>query len=111
MEQKKAKLLRIFINETDQHDGEALYKWITRKARETGMRGATVLRGMEGFGAHSRMHTSNILRLSQDLPIIIEIIDLDDKVDAFLNVLDPTIKEGLITIENIFVHFYRSDRC
>ena len=101
-------LLRIFIGESDRHDGLPLYEWIVREAREAGMAGATVLRGMEGFGAHSRMHTAKILRLSQDLPIIIEIVDTPEKVESFLPSLDPVIQEGLVTTEGVHVRFYRS---
>ena len=101
-------LLRIFIGESDKHQSLPLYEWIVREAREAGMAGATVLRGMEGFGAHSRMHTAKILRLSQDLPIIIEIVDTPEKVESFLPSLDPVIQEGLVATERVHVRFYRS---
>lgn len=105
---REGHLLRIFIGESDKHDGLPLFEWIVRKAREHGLAGATVLRGHEGFGAHSRLHTAKILRLSSDLPIIIEIVDTIDKIEAFLPVVDGAIHEGLATIEKVDVRFYRS---
>lgn len=103
-------LLRIFIGEADRRDGMPLYEWIVRQARERGLAGATVLRGLEGFGAHSRIHTAKILRLSTDLPIVIEIVDTREKIDAFLPVVDEAIAEGLATVEKVEVRFYRSGR-
>jgi len=101
-------LLRIFIGESDKHDGAPLYEWIVRRAREQGLAGATVLRGVEGYGAHSRLHTAKILRLSEDLPIVIELIDTRDKIEAFLPIIDAAIPEGLATIERVEIRFYRS---
>ncbi|MBI5090970.1 MAG: DUF190 domain-containing protein [Candidatus Hydrogenedentes bacterium] len=101
-------LLRIFIGESDKHDGIPLYEWIVRQARERGLAGTTVLRGIEGFGAHSRVHTAKILRLSLDLPIIIEIVDTKAKIEAFLPVIDGVIDEGLATLEKVEIRFYRS---
>ena len=101
-------LLRIFVGESDKHDGAPLYEWIVRKAREHGLAGATVLRGIEGFGAHSRLHTAKILRLSQDLPIVIEIVDTHEKIERFLPVIDAAIPEGLATLERVQIRFYRS---
>lgn len=103
-------LLRIFIGESDKHDGMPLYEWIVRTARENGIAGATVLRGLEGFGAHSRIHTSKILRLSEDLPIVIEIVDTLDKIEKFMPVIDENIEEGLATIEKVQIRFYRSGK-
>jgi len=105
---KHGKLLRIFIGESDKHQGVPLYEWIVRRAREEGLAGATVLRGLEGFGAHSRLHTARILRLSTDLPIVIEIVDTEEKIEAFLPAIDAAIGEGLVTIEKVEVRFYRS---
>ncbi len=105
---KDGKLLRIFVGESNKHEGLRLYEWIVRKAREQGLAGATVLRGMEGFGAHSRLHTAKILRLSTDLPIVIEIVDTDEKIQAFLPLIDDAIGEGLATLEKVEVRFYRS---
>lgn len=102
------KLLRIFIGESDRHEGMPLFEWIVRRAREEGLAGATVLRGLEGFGAHSRLHTAKILRLSSDLPIVIEIVDAEEKIEAFLPKIDDAIQEGLATIEKVEVRFYRS---
>ena len=100
-------LLRIFIGESDRHDGKLLYEWIVLKAREVGLAGATVMRGMMGFGAHSRLHTFKIERLSQDLPIIVEIVDTRDKLESFLALIDKEIEEGMATLEEIKIHFYR----
>ena len=104
---KDGKLLRIFVGEDDKHQGVALYEWIVRRAREQGLAGATVLRGLEGFGAHSRLHTAKILRLSTDLPIVIEIVDTEAKIEAFLPTIDDAIGEGLATLEKVEVRFYR----
>jgi len=101
-------LLRIFVGESDKHEGKPLYEWLVLKAREAGLAGATVLRGIEGFGAHSRLHTAKILRLSEDLLFIVEIVDTPEKIDAFLTVIDGAIDEGLATLERVDVRFYRS---
>lgn len=104
---EEGSLLRIFIGESDKHAGKPLYEWIVQQAREQGLAGATVMRGLMGFGAHSRIHTFKIERLSEDLPIIIEIVDTREKLENFLNAIDNTIDEGLATIEKAYVHFYR----
>jgi PII-like signaling protein len=101
-------LLRIFVGESDKRDGKLLYEWLVLKAREQGLAGATVLRGMMGFGAHSRLHTFKIERLSEDLPIIIEIVDTREKLKGFLDFIDEAIPEGLATLERAEIHFYRS---
>jgi hypothetical protein len=105
---KNGKLLRIFIGESDKRDGVPLYEWIVRRARELGLAGATVLRGLEGFGAQSRLHTAKILRLSSDLPIVVEIVDTDEKIEAFLPEVDEAIAEGLATVERVEIRLYRS---
>ena len=105
---KEGQLLRIFIGESDRHEGQPLYEWIVRRAREQGLAGATVLRGIEGFGAHSRLHTAKILRLSEDLPLVVEIVDTPEKIEAFLSVVDGAIEEGLATVERVQVRFYRA---
>lgn len=105
---REGHLLRIFIGESDKHEGLPLFEWIVRKAREQGLAGATVLRGLEGFGAHSRLHTAKILRLSTDLPIVVEIVDTIDKIESFLPVIDGAIHEGLATVEKVDIRFYRS---
>lgn len=105
---RDGKLLRIFIGESDKYDNQPLYEWIVRQARERGLAGATVLRGLEGFGAHSRLHTAKILRLSSDLPIVVEIVDTDEKIELFLPLIDDAVDEGLATVENVEVRFYRS---
>jgi uncharacterized protein len=103
-------LLRIFIGESDRHAGHPLYEWIVQQAREAHLAGATVLRGMMGYGAHSRMHSFKIERLSEDLPVIVEIVDVRDKLETFLAAIDPVIHEGLATLEKAHVHFYRPGR-
>ncbi len=101
-------LLRIFIGESDRHSGHPLYEWIVLKAREQGLAGATVLRGMMGYGAHSRLHTFKVERLSLDLPIVVEIVDTREKLEAFLALIDDNITEGLATLEKAEVRLYRS---
>ena len=101
-----AVLLRIFLGEDDRHEGSPLHQAIVFKAREMHLAGATVLRGAVGYGRSSRLHTAKILRLSEDLPVIIEIADTKQKIDAFLPVLDAMMAGGLITIENIKVLRY-----
>lgn len=103
----EAELLRIFIGESDKHGGRPLYEVIVKSARERGMAGATVLRGALGFGAHSRIHTAKILRLSEDLPIVVEIVDKPERIADFLPELDGMIDEGLITLEKVRVIAYR----
>lgn len=105
---REGHLLRIYLGESDRHEGMALYEWLVRKAREHGLAGATVLRGLEGFGAHSRLHTARILRLSADLPIVVEIVDTIERIENFLPVVDGAVKEGLATLERVDVRFYRS---
>ena len=101
-----AKLLSIFFGEADRFDGKPLYEAIVLKAREMGLAGATVLRGPMGFGKSSRLHTAKILRLSEDLPLVIEIVDAEEKIDAFLPVLDSMMGSGLVTIEKVTVLRY-----
>jgi len=107
---REGHLLRIFVGESDQHEGMPLHRWLVREARRHGLAGATVLRGMAGFGAHSRVHTSSILRLSDDLPIVIEIVDTQDKIEAFLPLVDGAIREGLATLEKVDIRLYRSGK-
>ncbi len=104
---EEAELLRIFIGESDHYQGRPLYEAIVLAARKRGMAGATVLRGVMGFGADSRMHTAKILRLSEDLPIIVEIVDKPERIADFLPELDTMIEEGLITLEKARVIAYR----
>lgn len=103
----KGKLLRIFIGESDQHEGRPLHEAIVHRARKDGLAGCTVLRGISGFGASSRIHTAKILRLSEDLPIVIEIVDSEDKIAQFSAVIDNMIQEGLVTVEPVTVFLYR----
>jgi PII-like signaling protein len=103
----EAELLRIFIGESDKHQGRPLYEVIVEEARRRGLAGATVLRGTLGFGAHSRIHTAKILRLSEDLPMVIEIVDKPERIAELLPDLDNMISEGLITLEKVRVIVYR----
>jgi uncharacterized protein len=103
---KQALLLRIFIGEDDKLAGSPLYEAIVLKAREMHLAGATVLRGPMGFGASSRLHTTKILRLSEDLPLVIEIVDSEEKINAFLPFLDGIMPSGLITLEKVQVLQY-----
>lgn len=103
----EGRLLRIFVGESDRWDGRPLYEAIVRKAREHGLAGATVLRGLEGFGANSRIHRTNILRLSEDLPVVVEIVDQEDRISSFLPLLDEMVAEGMMTIETVHVIAYR----
>lgn len=103
---REAVLLRIFIGEDDRIKGRPLYEAIVLKAREAGLAGATVLRGPMSFGKSSTLHTAKVLRLSEDLPIVIEIVDTQEKIDAFLPVLDPMMGSGLVTLERVQVLQY-----
>jgi PII-like signaling protein len=105
---KNAILLRIFIGENDKHERQPLYEAIVLKAREMHLGGATVVRGPMGFGHSSHLHTAKILRLSEDLPVIVEIVDSDEKINAFLPVLDKMMTSGLVTIEKVQVLQYGS---
>ena len=105
---KQGHLLRIFVGEADRHEGVPLYEWLVRQARGEGLAGATVLRGLEGFGAHSVVHRARVLALSPDLPIVVEIVDTLDKIEAFLPIVDAAVAEGLATLEKVEIRLYRS---
>jgi len=105
----EGQLLRIFVGENDRWEGLPLYEAIIKKAREAGLAGATAIRGNLGFGANSRIHTTKILRLSDDLPIIIEIVDKPNKIQEILPELDRMISEGMITLEKVNIVAYRSN--
>lgn len=107
---RESMLLRIFVGESDRSDGKPLYEAIVLKAREAGLAGATVLRSPLGYGAASRIHSAKILRLSDDLPMVIEIVDEESKIGAFLPVLDAMMGGGLVTLEKVQVIHYRHDR-
>ncbi len=102
----EGKLLRIFVGESDRHEGKPLYEWLVLEAKAQGLAGATVLRGLMGFGANSRIHTSKILRLSHDLPIIIEIVDTNEKIQGFLSRIENALQGGLVTLEKAEVQIY-----
>ena len=105
----EAMLLRIFIGESDRWHHQPLYEAIVLKARELHLAGATVLRGPMGYGKSSRLHTAKILRLSMDLPLVIEIVDTEEKIQGFLPVLDGMMKGGLVTLEKVRVIDYRAE--
>jgi PII-like signaling protein len=100
-------LLRIFVGESDRHGRRPLYEEIVLKAREAGLAGATVLRGVMGFGRHSLIHTTKILRLSEDLPMVVEVVDSRENIEKFLPMLDELITDGLVTLERVNVIHYR----
>ena len=104
---EEAELLRIFVGEGDTHRGRPLYEAIVEAARSHGIAGATVLRGTLSFGAHSRIHSAKVLRLSEDLPMVIEIVDRPDRIMEFLPQLDQMMDEGLVTLEKVRVIVYR----
>ena len=106
----EGKLLRIFIGEADRWEGRPLYEAVVLEARKRGLAGATVVKGFMGFGAHSRIHTAKLLELSQDLPIIIEIVDASEKIEAFMPDLEAMVGDGLITLERAEVLLYRPGR-
>jgi PII-like signaling protein len=106
----EAQLLRIFIGESDKWHGKPVYEAIVLKARELHMAGATVIRGPMGFGAHSRLHTVKILRLSEDLPVIIEIVDSEEQIAALLPHIDEMVAEGLVTLEKVHVIKYTANK-
>ena len=105
----EGKLLRIFVGEADRWEGRPLYEAVVLEAKKQGMAGATALKGFLGFGCKSRLHTAKLLRLSEDLPIIIEIVDSEEKIAAFLPKLDKMVQEGLITLEKAHVVMYRAN--
>jgi PII-like signaling protein len=104
----EGKLLRIFIGESDKHGRKPLYQAIVEMLREEGMAGATVLRGIEGFGANSHLHTARILRLSEDLPIVIEVADTPERIEAIMPKLDEMVSDGMVTLERVEVVAYRA---
>jgi PII-like signaling protein len=102
------KLLRIFIGESDRHGNQPLFTAIVERARKMGLSGATVFKGVEGFGGHSVVHAARIIDLSADLPVLIEIVDSEEKIRAFLPELDAMVREGLVTLETVEVIHYKS---
>ena len=107
---KDAVLLRIFVGEDDKADGQPLYEALVLKAREMHLAGATVLRGPMGYGRSSHLHTTKILRLSQDLPVVVEIVDQESKLRSFLEAVEPMMGSSLVTLEKVQVLRYGSDR-
>lgn len=107
--QGEGKLLRIFIGESDKWNHKPLYEELVQVARRRHMAGATVLRGIEGFGAHSHLHTARILRLSEDLPLVIELVDTAENIDAFLEEIDHMIEEGMVTMERVEIRKYQAN--
>jgi len=109
-DQTDNRLLRIFIGESDRYEGRPLYQAIVEALRKAGLAGATVLRGIEGFGKSSHLHTAHILRLSEDLPIVIECVDTYDRIESIFPTLDAMIGDGLVTMERVEVRVYRANR-
>jgi len=105
----EGQLLRIFIGESDHHEGKPLYEALVLAAREHGIAGATMLRGLMGYGATSRIHTAKILRLSEDLPVVVEIVDSPEKIAAFLPIVESMVRGGLVTLERVQVLRYAHD--
>ncbi|MBX9951579.1 MAG: DUF190 domain-containing protein [Candidatus Obscuribacterales bacterium] len=103
-------ILRIYVGETDKHDGVPLSEWILKKAKEHGLAGGTAFRGIAGFGAHNQIHSSKILDISSNLPIIVEIVDSKDKIDNFLPVVEIAIKEGLATVQPAQISVLRTKK-
>ena len=103
----RGRLLRIFVGESDRHEGEPLYQWLVARARESGLAGATVLRGLEGYGAHSQVHTTRFLRLAAELPIVVEIVDTPERIAAFLPRVEEAVSEGLATLEDVDLRLFR----
>jgi PII-like signaling protein len=103
-----AMLLRVFIGENDKYQGRPLYEQIVLKARELNLAGATVLRGILGFGAHSRLHSAKLLDLSEDLPVVVEIVDVEENINKLLPFIDQAVTEGLVTLEKARVIKYRA---
>lgn len=106
----EAECLRIYSGELDKHGSRPLYEVLVEKAREMGLAGATVIRGISGYGANSRVHTAKILRLSEDLPLVVEIIDTTEKIQSFLPFVNEVVKEGLVTLERVRIFFYRHNQ-
>jgi PII-like signaling protein len=104
----EAKLLRVFVGESDKWQGRPLFEAIVMEAKKADLAGATVFKGFMGFGGHSRIHSAKILQLSEDLPILIEIVDSEEKIRGFLPTLDAMIGEGLVTMEKVEVIRYRT---
>ena len=105
---REGKLLRIFLGESDRHGHRPAWQAIVELARHDGLAGATVLRGVAGFGRSSRIHTASVLRMSEDLPIVVEIVDTNERIDAFLPKLEPLLGGCLVTLERAEVLVYRS---
>lgn len=104
----EGQLVRIFIGDSDQWHGRPLYEEIVKRMREEGIAGATVIRAIEGFGASSHLHTARILRLSEDLPLVIEIVDTEEHISRVLPILDEMVGDGLVTVERVRVITYRA---
>ena len=103
----EGQLVRVYVGESDRWEGRPLYEAIVNKVRDQGLAGATVLRGIEGFGAHSRIHATKVLRLADDLPVVVEIVDKAERIESILPALDEMVGEGLVTLENVHIIAYR----
>jgi len=104
----EGQLVRVFIGDADTWQGKPLYEAIVRRVRDEGLAGATVIRGIEGFGASSHLHSARILRLSEDLPLVVEIVDTEEHIQRILPILDEMIGDGMVTVEKVHVITYRA---
>lgn len=107
MQPEQGSVLRIYIGESDKHQGMPMYEWLLKAAKEQGLSGGTVFRGVSGFGAHSRIHSAKILDLSADLPMVVELIDNPEKINEFLKLVDDVVLQGMATIETLQIRRYR----
>jgi PII-like signaling protein len=103
-------LLRVFIGESDKHEGVPLYEWLIQKAKSAGLAGATVFRGIEGFGAHSKIRSTKFLDMSAALPVVVEVVDQAERIEQFLSVLDEVVFEGAATVSKVHLRVYRSNK-
>ena len=110
MLEEQGYVLKIFIGENDKHDGQPLYEWLLKEAKKAGLAGATAVRGIEGYGAHSRIHTAKIIDISSELPIIVEIIDELAKIENFLPTVDQVVKSGVAVVEKVHIRVYREHK-
>lgn len=101
------KLLSIYLAEDEQQDGIPLFEWLVKEAKKNGLAGATIFKGLEGYGAHREIHTSRILRLSEKLPIVIQIIDTQEQIEKFIPVVDSAICEGLVIVQDVDVRIFK----
>jgi PII-like signaling protein len=103
-------LLRVYVGESDRLDGEPMYKWLVDQAHAAKLAGATVLRGMEGYGGDGRIHTARVIRLSTDLPLVVEMVDSVEKIEAFLPIVENAMSKGVVTVEKVRMRLYAAKK-